>query len=377
MDDASFLRLLRENNISYSGEGALFCNACFYCSTPNDYYDQTPVELLRRIPEDGVTVYRLGEGQEELYDLLTDYSRIGSQVFTVSEHFRTLLGECPRAALEIKGLLPVDFDYFFNGIQDSFSYNGAILAPESMRSRFPKSTIFRRTTEYVQLRTDDSEAVVKCLRELDGQYGYTVSQSAFGDGTYRRVYDSDCLTVINHTAQEKQFADYLRHTGSVYRMFIVLCLLMIGLNVVNVVHMNRVSRRREHAILTSIGISPAQRRGMLFYESCRITLRAVLFSAVLLLPAAWFGGLELKGVLIYENKKMTGFEWITNGDDNTVLNNIWITVKDLAVALKPYLWVVVLAVLLLFFGFVAAELLVQRRFEKDELITVLKDDLNG
>ncbi|MBQ6119052.1 MAG: hypothetical protein IJK98_07445 [Clostridia bacterium] len=115
---------------------------------------------------------------------------------------------------------------------------------------------------------------------------------------------------------------------------------------------------------------------MLFYESCRITLRAVLFSAVLLLPAAWLGGLELKGVLIYENKKMTGFEWITNGDDNTVLNNIWITVKDLAVALKPYLWVVVLAVLFLFFGFVAAELLVQRRFEKEELIAVLKDDLN-
>lgn len=376
MDDAAFDRLMKEYGIPYAGEGAVLCNACYYCETPSDYYDHTTVPLLRRIPAKSVTVYCPGRRHTELYELLTRYGQHGAQVFTVSDRFRSLLNDCPSAALKIEGLMPVDFDYAFNGVQGNFSYNGAILAPERLRDALP-ITKTDGTTEYVQLRTDDSETVAERLRALDGQYGYTVSFAAFSDGTYRHVYNSDGLTVIDHPSQDNQFADYLHYTGSVYQMFIVLCLLMIALNVVNVVHMNRVSRRREHAILTSIGISPAQRRGMLFYESCRITLRAVLFSAVLLLPAAWFGGLKLDGVLIYENRKMAGVEWITDGADNTVLNNIWITVKDLAVALKPYLWVVILAVLFLFFGFVAAELLVQRRFEKDELITVLKDDLNG
>ena len=72
----------------------------------------------------------------------------------------------------------------------------------------------------------------------------------------------------------------MEQTELLYRCFAVMVFLSIWLNIV---HMSRLSRRREYTILTTLGLSGRQKLGMQLYESFCFTLRTTALATLLLL----------------------------------------------------------------------------------------------
>lgn len=238
------------------------------------------------------------------------------------------------------------------------------------------------------LYTTDSKALNKSLRSTLTQQGYMIDEFRFGDGEAHFAFpfpDSSDVGERNNKVElfdpathQDSFESFLRQTSLFYRLFALMTFLSVTLNVVSIVHANRISRRREYAILTSLGLSTKQRFGMIMYESTRFTVRVTLlgFAAAFLL--AGFFAISAGKAYIGEGlqthiEDSYRFPFSLQGALGDYLN----IVSNVFIVLRPYLWFALLVVLFVFFSFIGTELLVQRRFEKEELIAVLKDDLNG
>ena len=212
---------------------------------------------------------------------------------------------------------------------------------------------------------------------------YYVSLHKFSDGisTVEKREQEAILagkTVVRITdgaAYVKSYNAFLEQTEQFFfRYFIIMIFLSIGLNIVNIVHMNRLSRRREYAILTSLGMSGRQRMGMLLYESFWFTVQAILCGAVSILVLARFIAPTVEKAFLTESVVLSP-EFLAEGWD-TPYQKIMTTISNIFVALKPYWQIILLTVTFLFFGYLVTELLVNRKMNRDELVPILKDDMH-
>ena len=81
--------------------------------------------------------------------------------------------------------------------------------------------------------------------------------------------------------------------------FLVLISLIAAANVYNTVSTNLSLRRREAAMLRSVGMSRKSLRNMLLYEGLTIALRCIVYGAVISLAESWI------------------LQWILNGGVDT------------------------------------------------------------
>ena len=378
LDDAFFDRLTEEERrLTYTGSGAVLYNRCSVKGNK--------LPLMDEIPSSGVTLYpTVGE----YYDVYWD--AIFENALSLPETAEALLKSGENGvALSVGGLLNAWWGNTPLLRQNNIALlESSVLLPERQLAQYAGllDAVGGDYSDRYYIRAADTDALYRRMTESLGGYGFTIRRYTLGDGKefqnpssrsteeQSRLWNTSA-DVYDYAKEQHDFRVFLTLVEWLYRFFAAALLVMIALSMVNVVHMNRVSRRREYAILTSVGISSSQRRGMMLYESFRIAALSVVSSVLLLVPTAWFGALKLIGILTYENLTITGFESVESGYGVNPFSNVLEAIKALLIALKPNLWLVIFALLFLFFGFVAAELLVHRRFEKEDLIEVLKDDL--
>ena len=139
--------------------------------------------------------------------------------------------------------------------------------------------------------------------------------------------------------------------------------------------MNRLSRRREYAILTSIGLGRKQRMGMQLYESVLFTLRSLLYGVISLVLLARILLDSANDAYQSENLEMDYNVWNAEGWNNDLFSQLWVTAQNVFLSLKNYWILLLFTILFLFLGYLITEYLVNKHMDRDELIPILKDDL--
>ena len=269
-------------------------------------------------------------------------------------------------------------------------YCPAVYLPEAAEEEYltvlrGKENVFAAFS--ATLPSDRTETLAAELKKAFQADDCVVTEVKFGDHAsgYSKMEDEPEIpegTVIeirDYTTFDRSANTFIEQAEQFFfRYFTVMVFLSIGLSIVNIVYMNRLSRRRENAILTSVGLDERQRMGMRLYESFRFTAWAVGGGAVLLVFLARLLIGSADNAYTGDNFS-SAFEWKTAGweyGSNDVFRQLLSTAANLSSLLKPYFLLIVFVVLFLFFGYLLTEYLVGRRFAKDELIPTLKDDMH-
>lgn len=236
---------------------------------------------------------------------------------------------------------------------------------------------------YAEIYGDDPAALLAALEQELVQARCFLSFRQFGDGfTTATPQEQEAaargetvVRIMDGASNADSFNVFLEQTEQFFlRYFTVMIFLSIGLNMVNIVHINRLSRRREYAILTSIGMSGRQRLGMLLYESFRFTFQVVFCGVIVILLLARFIGPSVEKAFDTESVSLSQ-EFLGQGWE-TPYQQIMTTIGNMGVALKPYWPIMLFTLLFLFFGYLLTELSVNRKMNRDELIPILKDDMH-
>ncbi|MBQ6119091.1 MAG: ABC transporter permease [Clostridia bacterium] len=353
-DDTFFYdRFVKEDGVCYSGSGALLYNRVNVMGKP--------APLIDDIPENGVTLH----AQDWPYTFMTT-DKMGWE------------DDGDGVNVDIGGWLNSWSGDTLLAQFNMLLLNGSVVLPEQLFTQYASAidSLHADCYEEYYIHAKDTETLYLRLREaLDGEYGYTVSRNTLGDGSKSHSNRTDILIRDNRRLQG-DFQTFLSQTERLYLFFAVLLFLMIGLNIVNVVHMNRLSRRQEYAILTSLGLSGRQRMGMLLYESFRLTSRVVLSGVAVMVVIARIVYPFYSMKVAYNELMLPASVKTLSGSDYTALNEVLKVAENLWQYISPRWPLIVFAVLFLLGGFVLAEYIALKRLEKDELVLVLKDDMH-
>lgn len=384
LDDVSFERLAEEKGIDLSDNGAIL--AAFTGLRP---YGMIP--LLRQPP--AVLTLRFSP-----WDI---WERVGS-FYTKQAVFDPVpLRETPSSRI-VSVPVPIDgsvsfqendwmFDY---GITMNLGGEPALMLPVRLRNHFGPLLTGDGVVKsrYLRIRTDSPEALCERLREsLNGLDGYEMVDFRFGDGTSQLFADASLFdgvknrTVMNRVrinnvrAEENDYRVFLEQIDRFYRVVLLLVVFAVGLNILNTVHLNRLSRRQEYAVLASIGLDRRHRRQMLLTESLRYSVKGALLAFLLTIVAVYPLSLPINSALNWEYMQPPSFLLGSSSDTRfEMIHVIMIIAKSYWDGLA-YIWTrywppIVGIALFLFFGFLLAEHLTLKKLEKDELVMILKDD---
>ena len=382
IDDAAYGTLAEALGVPDTGTGGMLVN-----QSEDSYLDETSGErfsvdctLLKKLPELPFTLRHL---PDEWIPLVAQTA--GKRVYTLPDGAEKLPEPEKAAAVRIDGLINGK-DLLANGHGYAFP---SLILPERFFIASEEASSIDDGYFYLgySILTEDPALLSETLTAAFREDGLTVLTQRFNDGgeanteTLQQFYAEsdrfDKILLTDDTSNQRQYETFLRLAERSFGYFAVMIFLSIGLNIVNIVHVNRLSRRREYAILTSIGLSGRQRLGMQLYESFRFTVRAVLSAiptlvviAVAIFPSA---------LDAYEGEDLRQqIQWAYDGGymRDASLWKQWYTVAvNLAAVLKPYWTLALFAVLFLFAGYVVTEYLVNRRMDRDELIPILKDEM--
>ena len=367
MDDALFERFKADCRIDTMEEGAVFLNVGAVCGkTVAPLRTQELSSLTLRIVPRGVAeeagIYYYG-GSFDPSPLLaapaTEIITVEMPVIGVIPYVQTIIG-----------------DYFWMIPAETI-----VVVPMQIRNELP-SALEGTRCRFCRFKTSDPAAL--CLRLKDCMSSildFTVLENRFASGKMSLGLEKKYVVINNVRALENEYSLFLRQITRFYRVILLLVFVAIGLNIVNTVHMNRLSRRREYAILSSIGLDHRQRRGMLLFESARFFVKGILF-AVLLAPTVgtplW---IPLQRQITLEMLQPQWDKLIDTAINSTnpiiyFMQGAWNYIVNIAFMLAEYRWVVLGVVCFLFFGFLLAEHLVMNRMDKDDLVITLKDDMH-
>ena len=376
MDDALFERFKEDCEIDADRDGAVFVNygaVCNHTIEPLRAQESTSLSLqfFPRSVTEKAGVY----GLNGTFDPSPFLAVPPEKISTV---------EIPLIGTVSYNLQMIQ-DYFCMVLGDQ-----SLVIPMRLRDTLLPDVDMGTRLRFSRVKTSEPEAFYLRLKEcLSGFPDIAVLENRFAScvmQTDSNVPNSATdgkvpgIVINNVRALENEYGLFLRQVTRFYQVILLLVLLAIGLNIVNTVHMNRLSRRREYAILSSIGLDRRQRRGMLLFESARFFVKGIFF-AVLLAPTA---GTPLWILL----QKQIAIETLQQQWDNLIdtaldsadpiiyaLQLAWNYIVNIAHILAEYRWIVLGVVCFLFFGFLLAEHLVMNRMERDDLVVTLKDDM--
>lgn len=377
-DDEMFNRYLAENDVPYNGSGGVIDNGISY----NGRW----IKLIDHLPETaGIKLYALPEG---FYEARQEADDANTNVLP-ERAWEAVSKSTDSVYIQPIALQNQRHDSLYRRFYDVVT-GSSIIFPASARGAFDAfiEANGRESYDVYYVSAKDTKALYQRLSNaIDGKYGFYFRLQHFGDGmdffspknpSEEEIVALDtAIEAFDYQSQRNDSQTFQSQMDSLYRFFTVMVFLMIALNIVNVVHMNRLSRRREYAILRSLGLGGRQQLGMTLYESFRLTAAAVLWSVPSLVLAAWFLYPYLINNGSADNMIARIFDEMEAVTDTGLWEELALVIKYIWQLISPYWPLIVFAVSFLFFGFVLAEHLIDRQFEKDELVLILKDDIHG
>ena len=368
MDDALFERFKADCGIDADGEGAVFVNYGAICNRKAEpLLTQDPSTLLLQFFPRSVTEKAGLYDYEGSFDQSPFLATPPSGITTVEV---PLIGMASYDTQVIR-----EYFWMVQGAQ-------SLVIPMRLRSALLPDMDMGTRARFCRFKTSDPTALCLRMKEhLSGLPDFTILENRFA--SQRMNLDlEECYAVINNVrALENEYSLFLRQVTRFYRVILLLVFVAIGLNIVNTVHMNRLSRRREYAILSSIGLDHRQRRGMLLFESARFFVRGILFAVLLTATVIYPVYRSIQAPITFE---MLQPEWDALIETQLVFTNsfilyvqvVWNYIENIIYMLAEYRWAVLGVVCFLFFGFLLAEHLVLNRMDKDDLVITLKDDMH-
>jgi len=382
--DEDYARFAARLNIPVTGIGGIYCNEYEYMEWDGQTNSARAVALCRtwkEKPNDPLTIYALPieffYGSYWIQDVGNGYD--------LQKGAREKLTSAAKAKVTIDGLARYK-DY----PSAAFGVNSIVL-PDSMRGSYApliaeaNQVLDGSASHYIiEFVTDNSVLLNKEIKTILAENGYNFDEKQFGDGMayYERSAEDRAarrekmVYIYDQSTYEYLFNLFVKQIELFYKLFAVMIFVSILLNIVNIVHMNRTSHRKENAILTSLGISEKQRLGMLLYESFRFTLRVTLLgiAVVFLLNFLFYksAGNAYVGEGLssaFDNRFQTVFP------NSGFIGELLTIVFNVMIVLKPYWWFAALAVLLIFTGYVLTELVAHRHMDQDDIIPIIKDDM--
>ena len=377
--DKEFDSFIKEYSIPYSGKGGIYIDRFvdgsdggqkkrFECMPDEDdivLYSCPYYDLFEKSPNGTIITNRLPDAEAILFENSESMNIKPEVILSDPDTIEALNRFYSKSYF---GYSPFYFD---------------LLLPERLKETIVpflgKNESFSLKYDYTVQATNSKMIYQRLEDSLNGEYGYIFCPYQFSDnvGYYNKLeqIQEKTVRVFDHKATELDRQDFMTQVDQIYYFFIITVFLMIALNIINVVHMNRLSRRREYAILTSLGLGARQRLGMTLYESFRLTAGSVLCGLISIIVAAKFiYPIFNHYFIVGEEYRITNQEYLSG--DYTVIDELLMVAKDLWLAIKPHWYLIVLAILFVFLGFALTERLVDKRFERDELVAVLKDDMH-
>ncbi|MBQ6066790.1 MAG: FtsX-like permease family protein [Clostridia bacterium] len=369
MDEAQFGRFCEENGIDRTADGAVLFNYSWVCNRLVEPLDPKSLSSLnvRLFPRGTIDMTGLGSDD---------------RLFDPSPLINTPAAEIECIEVPVIGYAPYNAQNV-NYLSLSNGKSLFFVMPMQMRERFLPQLNESRISRYFLFMTPYPNALVAQIKQdLNGLSDYGIRDYFFSGSTnqiFPSSIDEQWIVINNVRLFENDYEIFISRLSIFYRVILLLVFFCIGLNIVNTVHMNRLSRRREYAILSSIGMDHRKRQGMLLFESIRFFIRGIVVSVLLMLIVmiplsnALSPSLSQEALIIEKT-----IETDMNADDMFVysIQVVWNYIVNIAYMLVEYRWVVLGVVCFLFFGFLLAEHLVMNRMDKDDLVITLKDDMH-
>ena len=350
-DDAFFDRFVKDNEITYNGSGAILYN--------RGNINGRLIPVVDSLPKNGITLYR------------------SDDVFLSGDDAEKLIESGTGIHFEIGG--------FFNawaGDTSLMKYSallikGSVIVPQRQFADFaaemesPDASCY---DDYYIHTPDTTELYASLQNDLDGKYGFQIKKRTFGEGSAFQQQRTANILVFDFQTEQSAYLVFYSQIEQLYTLFVVIFFVLIALNIVNIVHMNSLSRRREYAVLISLGLNDKQKTGMLLYDSFRITCSVFLAGGVSLVGVSWLIYQLYLKVFVYDKMFPASLKFLTAGE-LSFADSLLKVVRVVFAYLQPYWFILVFTVMFLFCGFALTRCLALRRMEKDELVIIIKDDI--
>ena len=374
LDDATFARYARENGIDAGTDGTIL-----YCPV---WLDKSASSFLKPFesPRD-VTLHFLPQSFEYVSSKTQPDDAGGS--FDLLEYLTAADKVAMRKTVRLAG--SVSRDPYPDGSL-SYSFLPEWIVPERLEALFaymPQQTDpdvpTSKTTVY--LRTSAHRDVCDLFQDaFAGDTECDLVKLHFGTGGIRlnpspaRPENANGASALYLEDLQEQRNDLNAFQDLVPKLQALLLLFSTGMlfiGIFNTAHMNRLTRRREKAILESIGMGARQKTGMLLYESVRYALRSTVYALVgfavyyligyRLLPISMYTAhLDMRPDELYHALGVYITPEMVRQSFLQTLGHVWGVFAGGAV--------------LTFLVLVVTDALVDRFYRREELIQILTDD---
>ena len=378
VDEATFDRVCTRFDINCAdGEGVLL-NRIQPPSSSRESY----ISLLRPNVREA-TLYNLSMIGANADEDFVYYQDIKKEDFNASSFTRDVLSASSNLKIHIAGFIE-DEAAFLDSIE-IFALPGepVLVFPEKEEAALSPLLTDCGMWYSADICANDSASLTAAIMDAADKFeDYDIRNHKFGVGTDIRgtAVRSGAIGSFYYTDYvqlREDFAAFRQRFGAFYSFFLLLTIVLIAADVISIAFMNRKMRRRESAVLYSLGISGRQQRGMHLFEGLTISLRSALFGCLtgfLLLIVAF--PFLLRGMLFeYLNEQHV---YLAQYADMQQYSSISWTVlyylNKLLDALGSTGVFCLIAACALFGIFLLTGLFVHRDKVTD-LVTVLKDDM--
>ena len=332
-----------------------------------------------------VPVLRCAPGEIILYNNPAEPDQRGYALHTVCffgdgfdavKFLNDELPSCTQAKVNIVGLIDSPGIVDAAGLPE-MSHPTLILSQkdEAKYADFLSDVLFIGMEKIV---AEDHRGFSERLLEQVKQCGnYDIRNRKFGTGT--QIFGmsmnqgaSGFYQQTDNAQVREDYQTFQRMFRSFFVCFYLLHACILLANIINIVYLNQRKRRKENAVLISLGLSERQQNGMRLCESAIYSFRSALFSfliaSVLYIPVYLF---LMKGML-WEGFSAPGSNLYDLNTPETVAYVMTHVLQIIGLSAG----VVAVVTAVVFLLFLAANRIRQKKSDNAELIKLLKDDAN-
>lgn len=371
LDDAAFDRFAKENRIDAGTDGTILY-------TPG-WVDRTTTPFLRLDAPKDVRLRFLPETFE--YTASDAQAGESGDSFELADYVRAADSVSLHKVVRLAGSVRVD-PYPDGSLSHSFLPEWIV--PERLEALFAympqqsdpsaptsKTTVFLHTQAHREVcdlfeQAFDEDPDCELVNLHFGIGGKHADTEKAGKETAPNV-----LYAADLQAQQAELDAFHKRVPLLRALLLLFSTGMLFIGIFNTSHMNRLTRRREKAILESIGLGQRQKTGMLLFESVQYAIRSTLYSLV---------GFAVYFVILYRLIPINMFtEHIDMHPDD--LNHALSVYVSPGMVTQSFLqtcgrvwWAFAGGAVLLFLALVVTDMLVDRHYNREELIQILTDD---
>lgn len=391
LPDDVFARLAERNGVDPNRKGALLCNA-------GETRLQTAPILTQAHPDETVEMHILPNtftyekaGEWDLFYLPADDTQQAPDVnFDPADFLRASRAVSRTVRYPIVGLLPfsplgnaygIPMLFFPQSMYADFASadNDPLYASQAASSEYKQNNL----SERVMIAATDHEKVCSRLREAAMQEDCQLIEIKPGTGVTRseKTYWTDgqdegaaCYVWLqDYVSLDRGNAQIRARWLPVLQSAIVwMTGITLVADILNMVHLNRMLRRREDAMLTSIGMERRHRLGMHLYDAVFYSLQSIVLSLLIFFVAYHqVVGRDVIVRLANEGLQAQGMPYMYSYSTSYI--RIFM-IQETVRSLGRCWWIFAVAGITAFGVFLLSALWIDRRSRREDLIRVLKND---